>query len=371
MNIKYIKLEESKYQVIQDFDPNKLRDHLPAGVYTIDYNPMTRETKLVKKNDDFPVPQKTFGQSQFIADRIVAAFKTGERAHSFLFGDVGSGKSLTAEMVCNQMLKMGIPVIIVDRRFPTKMLEDITNHVGPSVLYIDEFDLIYTGEDQEMFVPFLSSSLNNNSIVIMTSNDVSNNRFKSRPNRVGFNVNFTNNMMWEMWHDVLLDNDCGVKDPVTRQWFIDYYIANWNANSDMFFSAVKVEQKLPRKLKGEERLKELLRTLRWTSKVVMDGSKILRRFVFKLPIEMKEKVSQMTEKLHVQVDTSGECAEFYLTDCLSSAAMSAIDDQLSWMKSGVVETKAANRLRITRGPTADIRDKDDEDVFFKNFELFW
>lgn len=94
----------------------------------------------LEKYGDFEIKEKMYGVHKSKVDKVIKAFDMFERNLGvILSGDKGIGKSLCAKLLATEMVKTGVPVIIVDRFIPgiNSYLESIEQEV---MVLFDEFD---------------------------------------------------------------------------------------------------------------------------------------------------------------------------------------------------------------------------------------
>lgn len=80
-------------------------------------------------------------------DMLIDAYNKHGRVTLLMIGQKGSGKTMTAEAICNFLIGQGKPVVYLDTDLPANMLHQLIREIGDCVLFIDEFDKRYQNID--------------------------------------------------------------------------------------------------------------------------------------------------------------------------------------------------------------------------------
>jgi hypothetical protein len=128
--------------------PDDLRTHdkLPAQSYIVRFSDMTGFS--LEKYSNIEIKEKIYGVHDQKLKKVMEAFNVCERNLGvILSGDKGIGKSLFAKMLAKSVIESGIPVIVVDKFYPSiaSFLESIEQEV---MVLFDEFDKTF-GEVQQ------------------------------------------------------------------------------------------------------------------------------------------------------------------------------------------------------------------------------
>lgn len=184
-----------------NLEEGSLVDKLKPAVYYIRNNPMMGFF-LEKEHDNFAAPPQLFGPVKRRIEKIKTTFD--DRINStgvLLTGDKGSGKTMLAEVLCNEMITAGIPVIIIDERYTGSNFTSFIDSLGVVVLFFDEFGKTYPvkqrntddgNDSQESLLSLLDGVNRQKRLVIMTENneyDI-NDFIKSRPGRVFYHFKY-------------------------------------------------------------------------------------------------------------------------------------------------------------------------------------
>lgn len=117
---------------------------LDVGVYVIKTPPMA-PMYFQQIKPDFTFPYKIYGHNSNLIDRVCKAYNnTTGNIGMLLNGMKGTGKSVTAEMICNKMAtENNMPVILVTEEFDglSEILAGIQQDV---TIFIDEFEKVFS-----------------------------------------------------------------------------------------------------------------------------------------------------------------------------------------------------------------------------------
>jgi hypothetical protein len=180
-------------------------NELPIAVYTL--NQSIFGFYLTKTEESFTFNHKIYGLEAELIDRVERTWKnTAKNLGILLNGLKGTGKTVTAKMICNTM-KM--PVILVNSNPEGGGIpEFISTITQDCVVFIDEYEKIF-GEDSELLTVMdgvLSSE--NRKLFLLTTNRVHvNENLLQRPSRIRYLKTFKDlspSIISEILDDVLL-----------------------------------------------------------------------------------------------------------------------------------------------------------------------
>lgn len=169
-----------------------IHEALPAGTYTIKLNPITGY--YFEIIDDFDLPSKRYGNLNKNVDRILSTFADRSGSTGILLaGEKGSGKTLLGKTLSVELLKAKVPTIVIN-----------TNHCGeafntfiqqmeqPAVIFFDEFEKIYSQEEQERILTLLDGVYPTKKLFIITANDKYriDEHMRNRPGRIFYAMDF-------------------------------------------------------------------------------------------------------------------------------------------------------------------------------------
>lgn len=118
-------------------------DKLPPKVYSVSHSEFIGYFLTIKK-DRFNVPDKIFGNVLKKVDKVLTSYNDRKDSTGILLtGSKGAGKTLFAELLSNEMISKGIPVILVELPYSGPDFDNFVNSLGECVLYFDEFAKTY------------------------------------------------------------------------------------------------------------------------------------------------------------------------------------------------------------------------------------
>lgn len=164
-----------------------LLDVIPVGNYALSKNERGFYLTCIK---EFTFQNKLFGNPEHLAERYLKTFDiTGRSMGVLLSGTKGSGKTLTAKLICQ---RANLPVIVVSQYYEGtefhKFLQNINQQV---IIFVDEFEKSYNKEQQEEWLPILDGAFTGNKLFIFTSNTADINEFLlNRPSRIRYHEVF-------------------------------------------------------------------------------------------------------------------------------------------------------------------------------------
>lgn len=165
---------------------NEVVRELPTGIYSLTYN--RREYKIEAKlvNNQFKVPRKIYCLDEPFIKRVIATFnRRNTNLGVLLNGYKGSGKSMTAKIICNEL---NLPVFVINEKLDADDLQIFLNALKQDcVLFLDEYEKIF-GRDGEMLALMDGSlTLDVNLMFLLTSNEkIVNENLFNRPSRIFF-----------------------------------------------------------------------------------------------------------------------------------------------------------------------------------------
>lgn len=166
------------------------QDLLPSGVYRLEYNEPFGYFYLDHVQDKFSFPYKIYGVESGFIDRVK---KTWENTHNnmgvLLNGLKGTGKTVTAELICNEMQ---LPVILVQKHY--EGLVSFLNSVQQDVIvFIDEYEKVYSKYDNSL-LSVMDGAFRTDSrkMFLLTTNDLTiEKNMLQRPSRIRYIKSYT------------------------------------------------------------------------------------------------------------------------------------------------------------------------------------
>lgn len=193
-------VNEASVDIINDKAVD-IRSSLPIGIYKVSYSQFRG---VFLENTDFKLEHgKIYGHADEIASHIVDAYKKfSSNLGVILSGGKGLGKSLTARLVVEKVMKK-YPVIIINEYIPTMF--DCLSSISNAVIIIDEFEKTMKGHidgsdnhtdaksKQEDMLTFLDgTAVASHNLVLMTVNNVFevDDFLRSRPGRIKYHYRY-------------------------------------------------------------------------------------------------------------------------------------------------------------------------------------
>lgn len=199
-------------------DTNSLSDKLPTGIYTIVVPPMG-PVYFKRIKDDFHFPYKIYGHNSKLVERVIHSFQeTTGNLGALLNGVRGTGKSVTAELICNKAIdELDMPVILINSniRGLAEILASIHQDV---VVFVDEFEKVFSTTDEfgdsydksEAVLTIMDGalkSMHRRIFLFTTNNKYVNENLLQRPGRLRYVVDYkdlTKEVIEEIIDDMLV-----------------------------------------------------------------------------------------------------------------------------------------------------------------------
>lgn len=142
MPVKTIFNDQGQTVQIIRIDEEQLSDTLAPGVYTLEMS--MNGPYLYKVADRYQVPSRVYGKAQTNAQRAIKAFEEREQSTGVLLSGLkGAGKTMTATLMGNMVIDLGLPVIEVKSAIDPEVVEYVLTAVGKCAALIDEFGKLY------------------------------------------------------------------------------------------------------------------------------------------------------------------------------------------------------------------------------------
>lgn len=202
---------------------------LDDGIYQIHQNPMTGEIFLERIADKFYFGFKLYGIDETFVTHVLDTYSKQASKHNLgvlLNGAKGTGKTVTAKMLCN---KLGLPVLIVDK--PLQGLSNFLAGINHDCVFLfDEFEKNFRLSDDdeedragESLLSIMDGVYNgeNCHIFIMTTNELRvNDNLLSRPSRIRYLKSFGDVIDRKILEEYVDDN---LKYPQYRDEIMDFF----------------------------------------------------------------------------------------------------------------------------------------------------
>jgi len=190
---------------------NTIKD-LPVGVYEVEQNMFGFHLGPV--SDKFNFPYKIYGLENDLVKRVIKYYNntTTGNLGLLLNGTKGTGKTVTAKIICNQLQ---LPVIIVPKYF--EHVESFINSIPQDIIvFVDEYEKIYKESSELLTIMDGALSSRFRRVFILTTNNLYiDNNLIDRPSRVRYLKTYGSlspEIVEEIVDDILIHkrfkNDC-------------------------------------------------------------------------------------------------------------------------------------------------------------------
>lgn len=171
-------------------DASQQMEQLPLGVYRVQNS--LQGLYLKNTEAEFTFDYKIYGTETKFIDRVIRTYHGSKGNMGVLLNGIkGTGKSVTAKLICN---KMKLPVIVVSEYYdalPT-FLNDIHEDV---IVFIDEYEKLYSDWKTSSILSVMDGVLSGKyrRMFILTTNDLHiNENMLQRPSRIYYLKTYDN-----------------------------------------------------------------------------------------------------------------------------------------------------------------------------------
>lgn len=179
------------YRVFTD-EALDLHKSLPAGIYVLRQDPF--ENLYIETVNEYTVPERLYGNTVAHSRRIIDTFLSRPAATGVMFvGEKGSGKTMTSKKVSLDLVKEGIPTIIVNNSFCGDRFNTFIQNISqPCVIFFDEFEKVYDKDDQERILTLLDGNFPSKKLFMFTVNDSYrvDKHMHNRPGRIYYMIEY-------------------------------------------------------------------------------------------------------------------------------------------------------------------------------------
>lgn len=169
---------------------------LPSGTYRIQFAPMAGF--YFEQVDDFTaIEEKIYGNHMEKIAKVLKSYQSVNRSlGAILSGDKGMGKSLFTQLLSSEVIKLGMPVIMVTQPWPG--VADFIDSIDQECLVMfDEFEKVFNmdsdkGESQNDLLGLFDGTSQKKRLYVVTVNKLHqvSEYMVSRPGRFHYHIRF-------------------------------------------------------------------------------------------------------------------------------------------------------------------------------------
>lgn len=176
-------------------DDMETYESIPKGTYRVNFNPMAGYS-LERLSDLKTKEDAVYGTHHDKLKKVISTYKRmqdegGRSLGVLMSGDKGIGKTMFTQMLSEEVDKMDIPVIIVDRMSDDlpSFLMSIEQRV---MILFDEFEKLFDNESQERMLSMFDGLHSSPHLYVITVNEMSrvNDYLLNRPGRIHYHIRF-------------------------------------------------------------------------------------------------------------------------------------------------------------------------------------
>lgn len=145
-----IKYAHSNREVhVYELDTKSVKDKLDPKIYICSYSKFIG-FYLEEDATKFTLPKKIYGHTNDRVNRIINTYKDRtSNTGVLLIGDKGAGKSLLSQVLANELLEQGYPIILIQQPYLGDAFMSFINKLGDCVVIFDEFAKTYSQAEDE------------------------------------------------------------------------------------------------------------------------------------------------------------------------------------------------------------------------------
>jgi len=171
-----------------------LHERLPVGTYSVNFDECSSQYYL-ETIDDFQLKGKIYGNVIRSSSRILNTFLDRQRSTGVLLvGEKGSGKTLLAQYTSIVAAKeKGIPTLVINKPWHGDQFNSFIQSISqPVIIFMDEFEKVYTSEDQEKILTLFDGVYASQKLFLLTCNDKwrMDSHMMNRPGRLYYLLEF-------------------------------------------------------------------------------------------------------------------------------------------------------------------------------------
>jgi SpoVK/Ycf46/Vps4 family AAA+-type ATPase len=199
-----------------------LAEKLKPAIYSVQED-RNGDLFLEKEKGCFTFDYKLYGLRDTITNRLTKIFENNRQVGCLLNGLKGTGKSVTSKVICNKMIEVGYPVLIVNKNHKG-ICEYISSIQEDLIIFIDEFEKVFDDDryssEPSQLLSMLDGAMTSDfkRLFLLTSNNLDiNDNLKSRPGRIRYIFEFsdlTKVQVEEIVDDILDSDKVNFKDDI-------------------------------------------------------------------------------------------------------------------------------------------------------------
>lgn len=177
---------------------------LPIGIYSINSDAFGN-LSLELRSNEFTFAHKVYGKDSIFINRVLKTYhNTTSNLGVLLNGIKGTGKSVSAKLLCNQLQ---MPVIMVDSDYDN-LVSFLTAIPQDVVVMLDEYEKIFGDSGKLLGVmDGIDASRYRRTFILTTNESYINNNMLNRPSRLRYIKNYGNldiSIVREIIDDILI-----------------------------------------------------------------------------------------------------------------------------------------------------------------------
>lgn len=177
-------------------EPNNVMPSLGGHTYVVRHHELLGF--YLEQTEDFVMPKIIYGDLSVRANRVIKSFNLRSKNTGVLMtGEKGSGKTLLAKYISEQLRKESIPTILVTSGFRGDSFNDFMMKIKePCVVIVDEFEKMYSNNqgEQDHLLTLLDGVVCGKKLFLLTCNHYGsiNHAMIGRPGRILYTYEYYN-----------------------------------------------------------------------------------------------------------------------------------------------------------------------------------
>lgn len=183
-------------------------EELPIGIYTFSYNRQKYHVEATYSGKSFKMPSRLYGVDRVFIKNVIKRFESGSKNMGILLnGYKGSGKSLTAKLICNEI---NLPILVLGEHLSGEDIQEFCLALTQDcVIFLDEYEKVFGSSDKLLSLMDGALNLPVKILFLLTSNELEiNESMINRPSRIYYIKQFesiSDELIEEILFDLLSD----------------------------------------------------------------------------------------------------------------------------------------------------------------------